>query len=285
MTAIRKKLKSNNGASIIIALLFFLFAFTLTAVIISSATANTNRIAKIREEKQVYMVTLSLCNLIKEKIKSSNISVRVSDVSYTHECLHYANKNDPSTHEPASCNVDFGLSDAIEGNDPERIFISTLYDPTKYSLSKKTVFLIKNNIEYGFDLNKASLNIDYNDTTFDMLEKVIAEMAYQISTSNDETVYRNIGCDTNDIIPNGYIISIKAEMNRNYDLSFTVGTENENISFYMTIKTRTSTSVPSFSRDEFFEKHTDSDLEYSIFFDKIQTDYKWDVITFIKGNN
>lgn len=290
MTVIGKKLKSNKGVSIIIALLFFMLAFMVTAVVLTSTAANTNRIEKIREEKQAYITTLSVANMIKDILDTTDMKVRVLDVNYEHECKHYVS-GDKSTHQPTTDEIDFRFEDAFEGKDAERIFISELYNKDKYTGSQETVFLVKNGVEFGFDKNSERFEIGDADVKFDMIERAIAEMAFQISKQhdphnyNENPVYKYIGCDMKDVIPDSYTVTIEAEMNKNYDLSFTVGTVIGDTSYYMTIKTRTITTVPYFSRDEFYELHSDSDIQYSIFFDKIETDYDWDVIAYIKGEN
>ena len=51
MERVREKLHSRTGASLLIALLFFLVAMTVGAVVLTAASANAGRIQKSRREQ------------------------------------------------------------------------------------------------------------------------------------------------------------------------------------------------------------------------------------------
>ena len=68
MERVREKLHSRTGASLLIALLFFLVAMTVGAVVLTAASANAGRIQKNRQEQQNYLAVASAAELVKEDI-------------------------------------------------------------------------------------------------------------------------------------------------------------------------------------------------------------------------
>ena len=59
MERVREKLHSRTGASLLIALLFFLVAMTVGAVVLTAASANAGRIQNNRQEQQNYLAVAS----------------------------------------------------------------------------------------------------------------------------------------------------------------------------------------------------------------------------------
>lgn len=68
MERVREKLHSRTGASLLIALLFFLVAMTVGAVVLTAASANAGRIQKNRQEQQNYLAVASAAGLLREDI-------------------------------------------------------------------------------------------------------------------------------------------------------------------------------------------------------------------------
>ena len=68
---IRRKLNSQSGASIVIALLFFLLCLTVGAVVLTAATANVGRVARIQNEQQAYFAVRSAAELLRDEIKGT----------------------------------------------------------------------------------------------------------------------------------------------------------------------------------------------------------------------
>lgn len=67
--AVRKKLQSQAGASLLIALLYFLAAMTVGAVALTAASANAGRLARNRQEQQNYLAVSSAALLVKEDFR------------------------------------------------------------------------------------------------------------------------------------------------------------------------------------------------------------------------
>ena len=68
MERIRGKLHSRTGASMLIALLFFLVAMTVGAVVLTAASANAGRVKRNRQEQQNYLAVASAAGLLREDI-------------------------------------------------------------------------------------------------------------------------------------------------------------------------------------------------------------------------
>ena len=73
--AIKKKLRSNEGASLMVALLFFVMCATVGSIILTAATASSGRLAKIRQDDQTYYATSSAAELVVDQILNSSVKV------------------------------------------------------------------------------------------------------------------------------------------------------------------------------------------------------------------
>ena len=67
-----KKLKSNTGASILLALMFFLICFFVASVVMASASVNASRALAQKEEQRSYFAIQSAENLIKDMFGQIN---------------------------------------------------------------------------------------------------------------------------------------------------------------------------------------------------------------------
>ncbi len=70
-SAVKNKLHSRRGASLLIALLFFLTAMTVGAVVLTAAATNAGRIARSRQDQQNYLAVSSAAELIEEDLEGS----------------------------------------------------------------------------------------------------------------------------------------------------------------------------------------------------------------------
>lgn len=69
MTNLRQKLNSQSGASIVIALVFFLVCLTVGGVVLTAATASAGRIARIEDEQQAYFAVRSAAELLRDEFE------------------------------------------------------------------------------------------------------------------------------------------------------------------------------------------------------------------------
>ena len=68
MTIFCRKLKSTSGASIVIALVYFLLCLTVGAVIMTAATASAGRINRVTDEQQAYFAVRSAAELLRDDL-------------------------------------------------------------------------------------------------------------------------------------------------------------------------------------------------------------------------
>lgn len=71
MKQIHKKLSSRKGASIIIALLFFLICATVGAIILAMAQANLSHVKTERENEKDYLALSSAALIVKKRMKNA----------------------------------------------------------------------------------------------------------------------------------------------------------------------------------------------------------------------
>lgn len=74
-SAARKKLHSRRGASLLIALLFFLTAMAVGAVVLTAAATNAGRFARSRQEQQDYLAVASAAGLIEKDFQGSALKL------------------------------------------------------------------------------------------------------------------------------------------------------------------------------------------------------------------
>lgn len=68
MRSIQKKLKSERGASFLIALLFFLICITMGSLILTAATANAVKVKDRYKEQQDYLAVASAARIAKDSL-------------------------------------------------------------------------------------------------------------------------------------------------------------------------------------------------------------------------
>ncbi len=81
MRALRQKLNSQRGASILIAMVFFLLCLTVGAVVLTAATANAGRLASRRQEEQNYLTVSSAARLLRDGLEGAKFEVVTTTVS------------------------------------------------------------------------------------------------------------------------------------------------------------------------------------------------------------
>lgn len=74
MNTLSKKLKDQRGASIIIALLFFLMCTILGGIILMSAHTSAGRIDTMRQEEQAYLTVASAADVLRHEMSSAKVT-------------------------------------------------------------------------------------------------------------------------------------------------------------------------------------------------------------------
>ena len=75
MMPIKQKLKSENGASFLLALLAFLVAAMVCATIITAATSSVKRVHSDRETQQMHLTMTSAAQLVRDAMLDSSYTV------------------------------------------------------------------------------------------------------------------------------------------------------------------------------------------------------------------
>lgn len=124
---VKKKLHSQAGASVLIALLFFLAAMTVGAVVLTAASTNAGRLARNRQEQQDYLAVASAAMLVKEDFRGTVFTVGYQETTVTSvdgegnlQRDVYYNKTSPALSGKS------GLLEDRPENDLARLYYSTV---------------------------------------------------------------------------------------------------------------------------------------------------------------
>ena len=85
--ALNQKLHSQRGASLLVALMFFLTCAMVAAVILGSATTNAQKLQQRREEQQVYYSVSSAAKLLRDTI--DQLSYEGGETAVHYGCRDY----------------------------------------------------------------------------------------------------------------------------------------------------------------------------------------------------
>lgn len=75
MKAVQRKLQDRSGATLTVALLFFIMCAAAGSVILAAATSSTGRLAELQASDQNYYAVVSAAKLIRDEIDGQTISV------------------------------------------------------------------------------------------------------------------------------------------------------------------------------------------------------------------
>lgn len=79
-----RKLKERSGAALVLALMFFLLCACVGVMVVTAASANAGKAAKMREEEQAYLAVKAAANAYAELMRESPLTV-----GYTEEKIVY----------------------------------------------------------------------------------------------------------------------------------------------------------------------------------------------------
>lgn len=75
------KLKSDSGASLMAALLFFIMCATVGSIILAAATASSGRLAGLKRNEQAHYAVNSAADVFSEAIKGKQVVFKVSETN------------------------------------------------------------------------------------------------------------------------------------------------------------------------------------------------------------
>lgn len=94
MNCVKRKLKSTGGASIIIALLFFLICCTVGVSVLAAAKANASRLVSQRESEEAYLTVRSAAQLMREELETLQLKSFAECEKYYSSGLYVWNQID-----------------------------------------------------------------------------------------------------------------------------------------------------------------------------------------------
>ena len=173
-TALRKKLNSKTGASIMLGLMFFMLCFFISAVLLASAAINVSRASMQRKEQQAYLSINAAANLLQGEIA---------------KCTGFTATETLVTHNCHICNAEYdyeitGLTLKDEAKP------TLLLDPLNEMLAKLFLSQTKTNYEVLTDLDKEQAWEDAR--SFDISEWA---MEFDVLSEDMPTVHVRLTAD------------------------------------------------------------------------------------------
>ncbi|MDO4271208.1 MAG: hypothetical protein Q4C72_09850 [Eubacteriales bacterium] len=77
MKQVSQKLNSQSGASLVIALIFFLVCLTVGGIVLTAASVNVGRITRIEGEQQAYFAVRSAAELLRDELEGTAFSAKL----------------------------------------------------------------------------------------------------------------------------------------------------------------------------------------------------------------
>lgn len=90
MQRLQKKLHSKRGASIMIALLFFLVCLMVGGVVLTAAAANAGRLAHLRQDQQSYFILSAAVRLLRDDLQGAVYTVKETKTGNAGAKVEYA---------------------------------------------------------------------------------------------------------------------------------------------------------------------------------------------------
>ena len=167
MRAVKRKLKSQRGASITFALLIFLVAAVVGSAVLTAGTAASGRMSKIAEMDQRYYSVNSAAKLVIDQIQKDEI---------------YCEKKEFSEETPSDIDDD----DSTEGEDETPVSASdytlTIKDEDVGEKTTLTIDAVKHILEMTSEKIEQNLSL--------VIDNLNIEKA-NLSVNITETIYKN----------------------------------------------------------------------------------------------
>ncbi len=190
MNKLKIKLKSQKGASMIIALLFFLICSTVGISVLAAAKANTGRLLAQRENEQAYLTVRSAAQLMRSSLEEPSPA--------------FAVKTETKTVFP-------GIDDPVISSKWDK-----KYDPLSHSLTNTVNDILYDFLQTGnvaasrdFDLTFTAENMDDVTSHVTITEKsgkYYLNAEFSISGRDDYNYHMTLTM-TGDLITAGNVIS------------------------------------------------------------------------------
>lgn len=86
MNAIKRKLKSNRGATLVMGLVYMILCIIIGSIILSSGSTAMGQVFHLRDEEQSYLNVLSAAELIKAEMQGTSFIEKNITITHTEVC-------------------------------------------------------------------------------------------------------------------------------------------------------------------------------------------------------
>lgn len=201
MKKIREKLRSQSGASILIALLFFLLCAMVGASVLMAAASNAGKSRSSREEQQKYLTLSSALQLVCDELTAAEYTGKY-DYTYT-PSVTTKNEDGSTTTTPAHRTYTQVKGEYIgelskEGNNvlPLRDELDWLFaqDFNRWASteSEKYTYITRNGIQGPGTVHKLTLTVQgqtnkpgLNDTPVEVTVTLMKDYSFRLTASLD----------------------------------------------------------------------------------------------------
>ena len=160
MERVRGKLHSRTGASMLIALLFFLVAMTVGAVVLTAASANAVRVKRNQQEQQKYLAVASAAELVKEDLKEESFTGIYDDVEEEIRSLEYDEEGKPHIKVSREYWKQFNSGDTKVSTDSK--LLSTCEDVFKRIYDSTLPEGTRNRLAWSGELSNAVFKLNFS---------------------------------------------------------------------------------------------------------------------------
>ncbi|HCU08200.1 MAG TPA: hypothetical protein DF480_04430 [Clostridiales bacterium] len=106
MKAVKEKIKSNNGATVVMALGYLLLCITIGGIILSAGSAAIGQTRHLRDEEQDYMTVYSAAELIRSEMAGGSFVEEYVTITHDRPCDVFETSPQRSLEPPANALAD-----------------------------------------------------------------------------------------------------------------------------------------------------------------------------------
>ena len=191
MNRSKKKIKSNNGASITFALLLFLMCAVISSVVIVAATAAGGRMSQLAESDQRYYAVASAVELLKDDFEGKKVKIIYKETESGPEITKLVEIADDTEYDLQRTNsiladatsrfVEKNAASATVEEDPKFNLTVNLGDSSEADLNCKIKEYVK---EDGRVILEVSKDVDEN-------KKYAMQVIFEAHTSETTSTSKN----------------------------------------------------------------------------------------------
>lgn len=210
---ILRKLKSKQGASAVLGILFFLVCFFITSIIMSAASVNISRARTQKEEQKAYLALNAADELIRNEFKKIDFFYAEESIK-KHDCHICANEAlglviGDDTKAGYDSTTDLNMKTTMEGLDEvplDSSFAAMVEDVAEDILSTKTKF----DYSAGPDFDVSTWEKNYDIQAEDMMTVHV-----HVTADTNYNLYFELYVDTKFAVKHSQTLKVKASVTQN----------------------------------------------------------------------